>query len=638
MDVVTTLKSAKRCWRFGVFPFLASFLVTVTLFSLYSPNGNANQNQMSIYHFPNIFTLSSFAVVSETLMELNLVATELGQIALSSAMISEILQWTTMELLFNSKFSMRFLIVLLIGATGFAVLLLLIIRPLVNIVLERTPPGKPIKEAYVVLLLLGPLVMAAISDTFGIYFVMGPFLYGLVLPNGPPLATTIIERSELIVYEFFMPFFFLLIGTRTDLTLIHEHWEVVLVVLAILFVGCLVKVIDTEVFSVAVMSVVVMTSICIPLIKSLYRHRRVCKTQTIQEGCVKTIQNITENTPFNIVSCVHTDEHVHNMIALIEACNPTTQSPLYVYVVHLIELVGKSTPILLPMNKNKRKSLSVNYPNTNHILRAFENYSNNSSGPVTVLSYVNVAPYRSMHEAVCNLAEDNSVHLLIIPFHQNDQTLGSHLASTIRNLNTNFLANAKGTLGILVDRYSVLSGSSSKLSFDVGIFFIGGKDDREALALGIRMLERPNTRVTLFRFVLPTNEDSRFNGLVENEDENLESTLDESLIDEFIAKNDISSDSVNVVYHEAVVEDCIQVLKAIRGMEKDYDLVMVGKRHSMGNFVEEEMSNFMDNADQLGILGDMLASNEFCNGKVPVLVMQCGDEKRVKQLEKVCHI
>lgn len=214
MDVVTTLKSAKRCWRFGVFPFLASFLVTVTLFSLYSPNGSANQNQMSIYHFPNIFTLSSFAVVSETLMELNLVATELGQIALSSAMISEILQWTTMELLFNSKFSMRFLIVLLIGATGFAVLLLLIIRPLVNIVVERTPPGKPIKESYIVLLLLGPLVWAAISDTFGIYFIMGTFLYGLVLLNGPPLATTIIERCELIVYEFFMPFFFSSISTN----------------------------------------------------------------------------------------------------------------------------------------------------------------------------------------------------------------------------------------------------------------------------------------------------------------------------------------------------------------------------------------------------------------------------------------
>lgn len=182
------------------------------------------------------------------------------------------------------------------------------------------------------------------------------------------------------------------------------------------------------------------------------------------------------------------------------------------------------------------------------------------------------------------------------------------MANTIRNLNT------KGTSGILVDRYSVLSWSSSKLSFDVGIFFIGGKDDREALALGIQMLERPNTRVTLFRFVLPTKQDSKFviYGLKENEEEVLESTLDESLIDEFISKNDISSDIINVVYHEVVVEDCIQVLEAIRGMEKDY-------------------------ADQLGILGDMLASNEFCNGKVPVLVMQCGDEKRVKQLEKVGH-
>ncbi|TKY47588.1 Cation/H(+) antiporter 15 [Spatholobus suberectus] len=677
MDVMTTLKAAKRCWRFGVFPFLSSFFVTVTLLALYSPHG---ANQISFYNFPNIFTLSSFAVVSETLTELNLVATEIGQIALSSAMISEILQWITMELHFNSSGpNGQLTLQLLLGCCGFAVLCLFIIRPLVNIVVERTPPGKPMKEIYVVMILLGVLVMAGISDIFGIYFIMGPILYGFVLPNGPPLATTIIERSELLVKEFFMPFFFLHIGTRTDLTKIPNDWKEILTFQAILFVGFLVKVlacvlvsptyniklkhgvvlglilnvkgiielifysrmyklevIDTEIYGVAVVYVLSITSLCIPLIKSLYRHRRVLKTPTIHEGSVRTIQNISENTEFRIVSCVHTDEHVHSMIALIEACNPTTQSPICVFVVHLIELFGKSTPILLPMNKRNRKSLSVNYPNTNHILRAFENYSNNSSGPVTILSHVNVAPYKSMHEAVCNLAEDSSVHLLIVPFHQNDQTMCSHVATTIRDLNTSFLANATGTVGILVDRYSVLSGSSSKLSFHVGIFFIGGKDDREALALGIRMLERPNTRVTLFRFVLHDKNDSGFviDRFVENEEEKLESTLDESLIDEFKANNIISSDSVNIVYHEVVVEDCIQVLEAIRGMESDYDLVMVGKRHSMGDLTEEEMSNFMDNANQLGIFGDMLASNEFCNGKVPVLVMRCG-EQRVEQLEKV---
>ncbi|KAH1226678.1 Cation/H(+) antiporter 15 [Glycine max] len=231
------------------------------------------------YHFPNIFTLSSFAVLSETLMERNLVATELGQIALSSAMIREILQWITMELQFNTKFSLQFTIVFLTGATGFAVLLLLIIRPLVNIVVERTPPGKPIKESYIVLLLLGPLVWAAISDTFGIYFIMGTFLYGLVLLNGPPLATTIIERCELIVLAC------ALISPTYNIK--PKHGVVLGLILKVKGIVELIfysrmnklKVIDTEVFSVTVMYVVVLTSLCIPLIKCLYRHRRVCKTQ-----------------------------------------------------------------------------------------------------------------------------------------------------------------------------------------------------------------------------------------------------------------------------------------------------------------------------------------------------------------------
>ncbi|XP_017416827.1 cation/H(+) antiporter 15 [Vigna angularis] len=633
MDVLTTLKAAKRCWRFGVFPFFASFFVTATMLSFYSPHGaDRDKNKMSIYNFPNVFTLSSFAVISDILMELNLLATELGRIALSSAMISEILQWCTMELQFNTNLSSGFIVVLLAGACGFGLLCVVIVRPLVNIIVEKTLPGEPMKEVYVVVLLLGPLVMAAISDSLGVFFVAGPLLYGFILPNGPPVATTIIERVELIVSEFFMPFFYMYVGKRTDLSGLHDHWKVALTVQGILFLGCVVKIIDTEVYSVAVMYVVLITALCVPSIKFLYRHCRVCITPTVQEGRVRTIQNCKPNTGFNIVSCVHTDQHVHSMIALTEACNPTLESPICLYVIHLIELSGKSTPILLPMNKNNRKSLSVNYPNTNRILRAYENYSENSSGPVTVLSYVNVAPYKSMHEAVCNLAEDNSVHLLIIPFHQNDQSVGIHVCSVFRELNENFAANSRGTLGILVDRFSLLSMSNYKMPFHVGIFFVGGEDDREALALGIRMLERATTRVTLIRFVLLRKGDSGFliYGDVQNEEDTLERTLNESLIDEFLAKKDYSFDLVNVVYHEVVVEGCIQVLEAIRVMENDYDLVMVGKQHSMGDFREEEMSNLMDNSDQLGILGDMLSSSEFCEGKTPVLVMKSG-VKRVKQ-------
>lgn len=111
-----------------------------------------------------------------------------------------------------------------------------------------------------------------------------------------------------------------------------------------------------------------------------------------------------------------------------------------------------------------------------------------------------------------------------------------------------------------------------------------------------------------------------------------ESMLHEILIDEFKPKK-INND--NVVCHEIMVEDCTQMLEAIRGLEnEDCNLVMVGKRHNIGELTDEEMSNFMDNAILLGVFGDMLASTEFCNGKVPILVLQCG-EKRVKQFEKV---
>ncbi|KAJ1417723.1 Sodium/solute symporter superfamily [Sesbania bispinosa] len=631
------------------------------------------------YSIPNVFTVSSFAVVSEALTELNLITTELGQIALSSAMISEIMQWATITLQFNSEGDFIYSVGFMACTSLFIVLLFVLIQPAMKSIARRTPVGKPVNEMYIVMILLGVLIMATIGDTIGLNFIVGPTLFGLVMPNGPPLATTIIERSELIISELLMPFFYINVGITTNSLGIHNHWKGSVIFLGILFLGFLAKIIscvliapscnirlkhgvvlglilnikgiveliyfsrikkavliDEEIYSQMVLYVVVITSVCIPLIRNMYKHRsRVLTTPSIHERRVRTIQSSPENTEFNIISCLHNDANVHSMIAMLEICNPTIESPICVHVIHFIELLGKSTPILLPMNiQNKKSPLSINYPNTNHILRAFENYSKNSQGPVTIFPYVNVAPYNSMHEAICNLAEDKSVHFLIIPFHENDQSFGSDIGTSIRNLNSSFQATASCTVGILVDRYSELSMSTSKLCFHVGIFFLGGPDDREALALIIRMMDRTNMKVTLFKFVMNNNNSSVAIDKIlkgnEEEEENFETTLDESLIDEFKAKK-INKD--DVIFHEILVDDCIQVLEAIRGLESnDYDLVMVGKRHNMGDLTDEEMSNFMDNAKQLGIFGDMLASTEFCNGRASVLVMQCG-EKRVNYFE-----
>ncbi|KAK7281084.1 hypothetical protein RIF29_08771 [Crotalaria pallida] len=623
MNIISTLKGAKRCWRFGVISFVSSYVVTSALLTLYKPTGLPNSVNILI----NVFSLSSVVVINQALQELDLVTTEVGQIALSSSMISEIMQWASLSLnIYSNKGSLGSSNTFVISLPAFILFGIFVIRPMMKMIVRRTPMGQPLKETYVVVIFLGALISAGISDYMDMPIFIGPIIYGLVMPNGPPLATTITEKSEVIISQLLMPLFYTHIGIYTDFTKMH-NWNRAIMFQSVLLLGLLAKIIDIHIFSQMVLYVLLATSICTPLIKVLYKHHpRVLKEPSIHERKLRMIQNTPENSVFNIVSCLHNDEIVHSMIALLEACNPSIQSPMCVHVIHLIELSGKFAPILLSVNKKNKKALSISYPNTNAIFRAFENYSNNSSGPVTILSYVNVAPYNGLHKAVCNFVEDNSVSFLIIPFNENNQCLGTLNAPFIRDLNTNFLASAQCTVGIFVDKLSRVGLSISKLCFHVGIFFIGGVDDREALTLGVRMLERSNMKVTLLRFVININNNSGINVgqlLNENEkDREEEMMLDESLVDEFKGK---TYNNDNVVFHEIVVGDCIQLMEAIRGItEKDYDLVMVGKRHDIGDLIDQEMSNFMDNVEQLGIVGDMLASTEFCDGIVPVLVMQCG--------------
>ncbi|KAJ1417722.1 Sodium/solute symporter superfamily [Sesbania bispinosa] len=619
--------------------------------------------------------VSNFPVVSEALIELNLIATELGQIALSSAMINDIIQWL---IIISNRFleakEMNQAMIHCVCLFSFISFNIFITRPTMKLIAHRTPVGKQVKEIYIVFILLGVLVMACVSDVIGVTFLMGPLIYGLVIPSGPPLGTTLVEKSESVISEYLLPFFFVYIGMNTNLSQL-PNLQRFITMQCIFFAGGLAKLVacllvsmtygvkakhglvlglilnvkgiteliafarlrkihllDEKTFNDLVFSVVVMTAIVTPLVKFFYRHHpRVLNTSSMYEGQIRTIQNTPRNTEFRIITCVHSEGNVRGITTLLEAFNPIIESPMCVYVIHLIELLGKSAPILLPINyKQNKKFLSVNYPNTNHIMRAFENYSNSSSGPVTILPYVNVAPYKNMHNAVCNLAQDKMVPLLIIPFHENDHIdLNGHVATSIRKLNATYQARAPCTLGILVDRYSQLGAhNDSKMYFHVGIFFVGGPDDREALALGIRMSERPNMRVSLFRFILINNNKlckSRMQ--VEEED----SLLDESLIDEFKGNR---FGGGNVSWFEIIVEDGVEILDAIRGLEGNYDLVMVGRRHNIGSLNDEEMAIFLENAENLGIFGDMLSSTDFCIGMVPVLVTQCGGD-RVNTIDRL---
>ncbi|CAB4301443.1 unnamed protein product [Prunus armeniaca] len=62
-------------------------------------------------------------------------------------------------------------------------------------------------------------------------------------------------------------------------------------------------------------------------------------------------------------------------------------------------------------------------------------------------------------------------------------------------------------------------------------------------------------------------------------------------------------------------------MSAIKKLQGDYDLVMVGRRHVEMSLRDEEMAVFMEHPE-LGVIGDMLSSLDFCDGMMNVLVMQ----------------
>lgn len=58
--------------------------------------------------------------------------------------------------------------------------------------------------------------MGFLTDMFGIAILNGPLWLGLAIPDGPPLGSTLVERSETVITELLMPFSFAFVGLYTD--------------------------------------------------------------------------------------------------------------------------------------------------------------------------------------------------------------------------------------------------------------------------------------------------------------------------------------------------------------------------------------------------------------------------------------
>ncbi|GAB2256818.1 hypothetical protein Droror1_Dr00022877 [Drosera rotundifolia] len=590
---------------------------------------------------------SAFVNLVPVLEENNLLSTDLAQIAMSASILNESFMWVLWAVVMISR--QQTMLNCITAAAMFSVLLSLVVfvgRPAMIRIVHRTPLGDPVKDFYIVIMMLSVMIMGFLSDAICGTPLIGTMVLGLVTPDGPPLGSTLTQRIEMILKTCFLPFLFLVVGAAADLSSFPTEWKQFMVFQFVilscylakllgamlpsllsgmsprhaLIVGLMLstkgvmefvsyramimrKFTSIAMFTQLLCSATTLTAIVAPLAKALCSAPDKSDDKS-QGGHGLTVQSTLLTPEFRILTCIHSENDVPGIIDLLEASKQTKSSPICLYMIHLMELVGRNVPSL---TEHLKHSSNCKHNGCVRIMSAFNNYFMDSEGEVTIKLFSMVAFYRSMHEGICRLARDKKVPLIIVPFSARNQ---SHVEACIHSckLNSNVQAYARCTIGILVDRAIHTYRGHDFFSYHVAVIFVGGQDDREALALASRMSRHHGVTITLLRVII---HHERLHSKKERE-------MDKTAVDDFRTKN---FSNEQLLYEEIRTDDWDHTIRFTRSLDDPYDLIIVGKQQNVSGLQDDAMATLVENLE-LGMIGDVLVSSDSCSSKASVLVMQ----------------
>jgi hypothetical protein len=270
---------------------------------------------------------------------------------------------------------------------------------------------------------------------------------------------------------------------------------------------------------------------------------------------------------------------------------------------------------------------------------------------VPVRQMTAISNLASMDADVRNGVEDARASLVIVPFHKEQRYDGRMVSRREgrRQLNQRILQRAPCTVGVLVERHlpsisvaehgdrhgdveeqSTAASTSPReeeqveqeaaVVHHVVAVFLGGPDDREAVAYATRLAAHPSVSVTVSRF-RPTKPEVRTLNVV-GVDQEQETYEDEEFMAEvyarFVAPGRVS-------YTETYVSNGVETLNSLSAMVGMCSLFVVGKggggetwaamTRGMGGLDEED-------CPELGPVGELLASDDFLGCSSSVLVLQ----------------
>ncbi|CAF2074839.1 BnaC01g24020D [Brassica napus] len=677
MDLSLVRNTGKKAITIGLSSVLlsitvCSFIFFVILRDVGTKKGEPVVNFFEIIFIYSIQCLSSFPVIGNLLFELRLQNSELGRLAMSSAVISDFSTSVLSAVLVflkelreeKTRLGSIFIGDVVVGnrplkraGTGvvFVCFAIYVFRPLMFVIINRTPSGRPVKKFYIYLIIILVFGSAVLADWCKQSIFIGPFILGLAVPHGPPLGSAIVQKFESAVFGTFLPFFVATSAEEFDTSMLHS-WTDFKSIFIIVFVSFVVKFALTTLpallfrmpandclalslimsfkgifefgayafgfqrgsirpvtFTILSLYILLNSAIIPPILRRIYDPSR------MYAGYEKrNMLHMKPNSELRVLSCIYRTDDIHPMINLLEATCPSRESPVATYVLHLMELIGRASPVFISHRLQTRKSEDTSY-NSESVIASFDQFHKDFFGSVFVSTYTAISVPKTMHGDICMLALNNTTSLIILPFHQTWSADGSAIVSDsimIRKLNKSVLELSPCSVGIFIyrsnnGRRTIRETAANFSSYQVCMLFLGGKDDREALTLAKRMARNARIKITVVC-------------LVSSEQRAKQVTDWDRMLDLELLRDVKSNvlEGVSIIYSEQVVDDASQISTLLKSIANEYDLFIVGREKGRKSvFTEglEEWSEF----EELGVVGDLLASQDLkCQASVLVIQQQ----------------
>ncbi|VVB17232.1 unnamed protein product [Arabis nemorensis] len=605
--------------------------------------------------------LTLLPVVTHLLYELKIPNSELGRLAISTAAVNDLLGFINLVCIsyiatyryVSPRTANRDVVAMII----LVLVVLFIIKPAAQRIVDITPEGKPVRRLY----LYGTIMTAIAASIYTTYFnqiyVVGALLVGMAIPDGPPLGSALEAKFESLVTNILFPISIAVITMKGDILKVLSAFDdisfnIFLVGFSLAmkwtasFVPCVICKLPTResiilatimnykgfvdlcfyeaatkkhnlsqaTYTFLMIYVLLNAGILPTIVKALYDPKRK------YIGYVKRdIMHLKPNSDLKILTCLHKPDNISGAISLLQLLTspPNHENKdrgvIAVTALHLVKLAGRAFPVLIPHDKRSKLRLhQSSYIQT--MMLAFTEFQQDNWGSTTVNSFTAYSHENLMDQDICNLALDHLTSMIIIPSGRKWSSDGIYESDdmVIRRVNTLLLDRAPCSIGVLNDRgYRKGNLKNKKITngtVNVGVIFIGGKDDREALSLAKWMRHNPRVCLTVIRFVSVQEP---------GKSKNWDYLIDHEVLNDL---KETYSTAEKFTYKEKTVNDGPAVATTVRLLAEDNDLMIVGRDHDDELLDFSGLKEWME-LPELGVVGDLLASKDL-RTRVSVLVVQ----------------